>query len=73
MTELLLIIFYGLMLFLWVLVLIDIIKNAKNLPLRPVYRYILIMIPFIGPFIYFSTKKRRGNISSSFQIRNKNE
>tara|TARA_R110002050_G_scaffold147017_1_gene272637 strand:+ start:17871 stop:18068 length:198 start_codon:yes stop_codon:yes gene_type:complete len=63
MNEIIGILFIGLILMLWLIVIIDLIINFKTLNLRPVYRFILIIIPVFGPIIYLSTKKREGNSS----------
>lgn len=64
------VIFYSLMIFLWIGVLIDLVGNAKKLPLKPTYRYILSILPFIGPLIYFSTKKKAGALNApAFKIK----
>ncbi len=68
--EILMVIFYSLMILLWIGVLVDLIVNAKKLPLKPTYRYVLIMIPFIGPIIYFATKKKAGELNTpAFKIK----
>lgn len=55
MEEMIFKTFIVLLMLLYVVTIAHVLVNRKKLPLKPTFRYILIVVPFIGAIVYFFT------------------